>query len=366
MSWDRGSRRIRRRCLLACAATGLLGPQWVQTARAAGAQEQGPVLGQGASFPAKVYAAWARRFAETSGIQVSYKATGSGDGVAQMTARKVDFAGTDTPLPVQELSRRKLVQIPMLVGGIVPVVQLSGIGPNRLQLSGELLADLMLGRIQRWDDPRLVEFNRGLALPPQRVVRVVRADRSGTTEGYTSYLAAMSPAFRDQVGAGQLPRWPGEVRTADGNDGVSAAVKATPGAIGYVSFDRVAADGLAGVLLRNRAGQTVAASEPGFRSAIAHSELHREGRDTASLMDTPGAQSWPITMTTFVLIDAEPPDAARVQPALRFLYWCFMRGDDLTRGTGFAPLPTAAQMRLIARFDQVVPRSGAKPIYHGF
>jgi phosphate transport system substrate-binding protein len=335
----------------------------------AAAQAAGEVRGQGASFPSKVYAAWARCFAETSGIAVSYKATGSGDGVAQVTARKVDFGATDSPLSEKDLSERKLLQIPMLVGGVVPVVQLPGVAPGRLQLSGELLADLMLGRVERWDDPRVVALNRGLALPPQRVVRVVRADRSGTTEGYTRYLAAVSPAFRDGVGAGQQPKWPGapgEVRAAEGNDGVSAAVKATPGAIGYVSFDRVAADGLAGVMLRNRAGQMVAASETGFRSAIVHSDLYREARDTASLVDMPGAQSWPITMTTFVLIDAEPPDAATVQPALRFLYWCFMRGDELTRGTGFAPLPTTAQARFALRFGQVTPRQGDKPLYQGF
>lgn len=324
------------------------------------------VQGQGASFPSKVYALWARRFAEAHGIKVSYKATGSGDGVAQAAARKVDFGGTDTPLPDKELSDRKLVQVPMLVGGIVPVVRLPGVAPNRLQLTGDLLAELMLGRIERWDDPRVAAQNHGLKLPAQRVVRVVRAERSGTTEGFTRYLATVSPAFREAVGTNQAPRWPGEVMAVSGNDGVADTVRTTPGAIGYVSFDRAGAEGLAAVMLRNLDGHLVAASEAAFRSAVMHSDLFRKEQDMAALVEQPGPQTWPITMTSFVLIDAQPATAAAVEPTLRFLYWCFMRGDDFTRGTGFAALPLAAQARFAGRFAQVVPRDGLQPEYQAF
>lgn len=353
-------RPTRREVLLAAAAgaAGLVAP---------GAQAAaGDVQGQGASFPSKLYELWARRFAEARGIKVSYKATGSGDGVAQATARKVDFGGTDTPLSDKELSDRKLVQVPMLVGGIVPVVRLPGVAPNRLQLTGDLLAELMLGRVERWDDPRVAAQNRGLKLPAQRVLRVVRAERSGTTEGFTRYLATASTAFREAVGASQAPKWPGEVMAVTGNDGVADTVRATPGAIGYVSFDRAGAEGLAAVMLRNLDGHVVAASEAGFRAAIAHSDLFRKQQDTATLVDLPGAQTWPITMTSFVLIDAQPATAAAVEPALRFLYWCLMRGDELTRGTGFAALPLAAQARFAGRFAQVMPRDGQRPEYQAF
>jgi phosphate transport system substrate-binding protein len=345
-------------------------PAWLAASLAPRALAQAggdnTVQGQGASFPSKVYAAWAQRFAQASGIKVSYKATGSGDGVAQATGRKVQFGGTDTPLPAKELADRKLVQLPMLVGGIVPVVHLPGVGPNRLQLTGELLADLMLGRVERWDDARVVALNRGLRLPALRVARVVRADRSGTTEGFTRYLAQVSAAFAAAPGPGQAPNWPGDVIAEPSNDGVAAAVRNTPGGLGYVSFDRAGSDGLAAVLLRNRDGQFVAASDAGFRAAIGQSDLYRKGDDTASLVDLPGAQTWPITMTSFVLVDAEPPHGAAAEPALRFLYWCLMRGDELTRGTGFAPLPLAAQARFVARLAQVAPRDGAKPVYQTF
>jgi len=351
-----------RRALLLAGAAGLAAASAAPWSWAAANEVQG----QGASFPSKVYALWARRFAEAQGIKVNYKATGSGDGVAQAAARKVDFGGTDTPLSDKELSDRKLVQVPMLVGGIVPVVRLPGVAPNRLQLTGDLLAELMLGRIERWDDPRVAAQNRGLKLPAQRVVRVVRSERSGTTEGFTRYLATVAPAFREGVGASQAPKWPGEVMAVAGNDGVADTVRATPGAIGYVSFDRAGVEGLAAVKLRNLDGHFVPASEAAFRSAIVHSDLFRKEFDLASLVEQAGAQTWPITMTSFVLVDAQPAVAATVQPTLRFLYWCLMRGDDLTRGTGFAALPLVAQARFAGRFAQVVPRDGVRPEYQAF
>jgi phosphate transport system substrate-binding protein len=339
----------------------LAGPAaWMAPAACAAAPD---VQGQGASFPSRVYALWARQFAEARGIKVSYKATGSGDGVAQATARKVDFGGTDTPLPDKELADRKLVQVPILVGGIVPVVRLPGVAPNRLQLTGNLLAELILGLIERWDDPRVAAQNRSLKLPAQRVVR---AERSGTTEGFTRYLATVSPAFREAVGASQAPKWPGEVVALPGNDGVADTVRATPGAMGYVSFDRAGAAGLAAVRLRNLDGHFVAASEAAFRSAVVHSDLFRREQDMASLVEQPGPQTWPLTTTSFVLVDAQPAAAAAVEPTLRFLYWCLMRGDDLTRGTGFAALPLVAQARFAGRFAQVMPRDGVRPEYQTF
>lgn len=314
--------------------------------------------GAGASFPSKVYTKWAETFEKSSGIAVRYKPTGSGDGVKQITARAVQFGGTDTPLSADELQKRKLVQVPMLVGGIVPVVNLPGLATQRLQLTGEVLAAVMAGEVTRWNDPRIAALNPGLALPSLAIRRVVRADKSGTTEGFTRYLAGASPTFAKAVGVGQGPAWPGEVERADGNDGMVKALKATPGALAYVSFDRAERDALVTVKLRNAAGAWVAASEAGFRAAIQESDVARRGDDVASIMDRPGAAAWPITMTSFVLFDAAPARAEDAQAALRFLYWCFMHGDDLTRGTGFAPLPTVLQSRLAARFMAVRPQDG--------
>lgn len=325
------------------------------------------VHGAGASFPSKVYERWARTYEQTNGGQaVAYKATGSGDGVKQITARAVDFGGSDTPLPADELTKRRLVQVPMLIGGIVPVVKLPGIGANRLQLSGEVLADIMAARITKWSDARIAAQNPGVALPALRIQRVVRADRSGTTEGFTRYLSEVSPAFKAEVGIGQAPKWPGSVTTAEGNDGMVKALDATDGGIAYVSYDRVVKDDLAGVRLINAAGAAVTASEAAFRSAILDSDVSRTGNDLASLMNRPASGAWPITQTSFVLFDADPVDAERAAAAMRFLYWCLMHGDDLTRGTGFAPLPVNLQARLTTRFAGVRAQDGRAPQYMSF
>ncbi|MFG6468768.1 phosphate ABC transporter substrate-binding protein PstS [Roseateles sp. BYS87W] len=341
-----------RRLLLSFAAVCLL---------SGGAQAQA-VQGAGATFPSKVYDTWARAFAKAGGSAVAYKGTGSGDGVKQIGARKVDFGGTDSPLPAAELAKQKLVQIPMLVGGVVPVVNLPGV-TAAVQLDGEVLADVFLGRVKAWNDPRIAALNPGVSLPALPVKRVVRAEKSGTSDGFSRYLSGASAAFKVEVGASQAPAWPGEPLKAEGNDGMVQTLRATPGAIAYVSYDRVLRDKLAAVKLRNAAGRFVLPSEAGFRAAILESDMHRQGDDQATLLDRAGADTWPITLTSFVLVDAEPATAGQAQPTLKYLYWCFMHGDDLTRGTGFAPLPVAVQSRLAARFTQVRPRDGNVPAY---
>ncbi|KQW41989.1 MULTISPECIES: phosphate ABC transporter substrate-binding protein PstS [unclassified Roseateles] len=324
-----------------------------------------PVQGQGASFPSKVYDAWARAFQQAGGGAVTYKATGSGDGIKQISARQVDFGGTDAPLPAAELARQKLVQIPMLVGGVVPVVNLPGLGAP-LQLDGELLADIFLGRVKLWSDARIAALNPGASLPAWPIKRVVRADKSGTSDGFSRYLAGVSERFKTEAGAGQAPAWPGEPLKADGNDGMVQALRATAGGIAYVSYDRVLRDKLAAVKLRNAAGRFVAPSERGFSAAVLESDMHRQGDDLATLLNRPGADAWPITLTSFALVDAEPATGAKALGALKFLYWCFMHGDALTRGSGFAPLPTNVQSRLAARFTQVRPKDGQLPAYQSF
>ncbi|MCE4538300.1 phosphate ABC transporter substrate-binding protein PstS [Pelomonas sp. P7] len=345
-------------------ALALLAPLLL-CAAAAPAQPQPAVHGRGATFPSKVYETWARAFEKAGGSAVAYQGTGSGDGIKQAAARTVDFGGTDAPLTPAELARQHLVQIPMLVGGVVPVVNLPGLAAP-LQLDGEVLAEIFLGRIKAWNDGRIAALNPGAALPALPIRRVVRAEKSGTTDGFTRYLAGASAAFKAEVGAGQAPAWPGQPLKAEGNDGMVQALRATPGAIAYVSHDRVLRDRLAAVRLRNAAGRFVLPGEAGFRAAILDSDMHRQGDDLATLLDRPGNDAWPITLTSFVLVDAEPPTADQALGALKFLYWCFMHGDDLTRGTGFAPLPISVQSRLAARFTQVRPKDGRLPAYQAF
>ncbi|MEK8050105.1 phosphate ABC transporter substrate-binding protein PstS [Ideonella sp. DXS22W] len=354
----------RRQWLRAAGVLAWPSATWAAPASSPATATGAAVQGAGASFPARLYRRWAQDYAQATGAQVNYQPTGSGDGVKQAIARTVAFGGTDTPLAPEALARHGLMQLPTAVGGIVPVVH-GAIEAHRLRLSGELLAEIFSGAVERWDDPRIAALNRGLSLPARRIVRVVRAEKSGSTEAFSRYLAERSPAFAEKVGASALPAWPGEVQAAEGNDGVAAAVRATPGAIGYVGHDRVEAGGVSPVQLRNRDGAWVSAGVGGFRTAVLHSDLHRQGQDLASLIDRPGPDSWPLTLTSFVLIDAVPARAQAVEWPLRFWYWCFMRGDAATQGTGFAPLPVSLQARLAARFAAVRGADGLRPRYQG-
>ncbi len=321
------------------------------------------VEGVGASFPSKVYTRWANTFEQEAGIPVNYKPTGSGDGVKQIISRSVSFSGSDTPLPADELLKHKLVQVPMLVGGIVPVVNLPGVMDKRLQLSGELLAAIMSGRVRQWSDPLIRELNPSLKLPAIPINRIVRSDKSGTTHGFTRYLSAVSESFKNEVGISQLPKWTGTFQEAEGNDGVITAMNARAGSITYVSFDRTQQGGLSTVLMRNAAGNFVGASEEGFRSAIIESDMAKLSDDQASIMDQPGLFSWPITMTSFVLFPATPENSAEASRTLKFLYWCFLHGDKRMRGTGFAPLPASLQSKMAARFRMVKPKDNIPPQY---
>lgn len=312
------------------------------------------VNGAGATFPSKVYEQWAQRYALVRpDVSVRYRPVGSGKGIRSMQAREVMWAGTDSPLTPDQLRQQRLVQIPMVVGGLVPVVNLKGVDEGALVLDGEVLADIMLGDIRRWSDRRIEALNPRLSLPDLPIVRVVREDASGSSEVWSRWLGLASPRFAEKVPASQKPSWPGQVLAENGNDGVVARVQAMQGALGYVSYDRVLRDRLTDVRLRTRSGAVVAASEAAFRSAMLASDVYRQGDDLASLLDMPRPDAWPVTATTYVLIDAAPQDLRRATAAARFIYWCFMQGDALTRGTGFAPLPARVQARLAPRLMQV-------------
>lgn len=326
------------------------------------AQAEVQIKGAGASFPSRVYERWTQRFAEQNpGVAVRYAATGSGDGVRQIKARSVHIGGTDNPLTPQQLAENKLVQIPMLVGGLVPVVNVPGVGSNQLVLTGELLADIMQGLIRQWDDPRIVALNAGLKLPALAITRIVREDASGSTEVWTRYLGLSSTRFASAVPASQKPAWPGSTLAAKGNDGVAALLKDTAGGLTYVSYDRVQKDRLSGVKLRTLGGFVVAASEDAFRAAILASDVYKKGDDTAGLLGQARSDAWPLTATSYVLLDANPKDMNTADWVARFVYWCFMHGDELTRGTGFAPLPERVQARLSGRLLQIHGPTGQVP-----
>ncbi|MFW5332910.1 phosphate ABC transporter substrate-binding protein PstS [Hydrogenophaga sp. ZJX-1] len=317
------------------------------------------VAGAGATFPAQIYLQWSEHYRQARGVELRYQPTGSGDGIRQISERKVALAGTDSPLSPAELAKRRLLQVPTVAGAVVPVVNL-GAGVDRpLQLTGEVLADLFAGHIGRWNDPRVAALNPGLRLPDLAVRRIVRADKSGTTDAFSSYLSLLSPAFASEVGASQLPQWPGQVLAADGNGGVVKLLGTTPGGITYTSYDRAKKDHLTMARLKNAAGQWADANERSITEALRASNVHRKGEDTASTLNMPGGSSWPITVVTFLLFDAAPARSdTRTLEALRFAYWAFQQGDRLVHDTGFVPLPISLQARLAGRLSSVRATDG--------
>ncbi|MEK8026505.1 phosphate ABC transporter substrate-binding protein PstS [Pseudaquabacterium rugosum] len=333
-------------------------------AAAPGTGQPLPIEGAGATFPSRVWQTWAERYTAATGRGVVYRPTGSGDGLQRISARQVDFAGSDTPLGRAELERRRLQQWPMLIGGIAPVAHLPELGGRALRIDGPTLARLMMGEIRRWDDAAVQALNPGLVLPARAVQRVVRADRSGTTESYSRYLAAAWPAFAAGPGVGPQPAWGADVQAVAGNDGLLDALRARPGTLGYVSHDRLPeAPELTALTLRNRAGQWRPIDERGLRQAVLASAMHREGQDTASLLDLPGEDVWPLTLASHVLVDARPAQRQRASATLSFLYWCLQRGDAVPRRLGFAPLPVVLQARLAERFMAIVAADGQRPDY---
>ncbi len=317
------------------------------------------IRGAGATFPAAIYTSWGQSFTKEKSIPVTYQAVGSGEGVKRIIAREVDFGASDAAVSREEIKRHNLFQFPTVIGGLVPVVGFRPGNSGQLRLTGSVLADIFAGRITEWNDTRIAELNPGIDLPKVAITRIVREDSSGTTEAFTSYLSVVSENWSRSIGSGNTVSWPGTVTKARGNDGVVEAMKVARGAITYVSLDRVARDKLNPVLLENRQGKFVAPSEAGLKAAVKASTMNLTADEYASLLNMPGSTTWPITHATFVIVDRTPKTAASVSQTLSFFYWAFMKGDDIITGTGFAPLPTAMQARIMGRFkEEIKPQDG--------
>ncbi|MEZ5646280.1 MAG: phosphate ABC transporter substrate-binding protein PstS [Burkholderiaceae bacterium] len=327
------------------------------------------VTGTGATFPAKVYVQWAADYAAQTGAPLSYKPAGSSAGVKAISDGSVDFGASDVPLSQVDLDKRRLFQFPTLVGGIVPFVNLPGIGAGELRLDAATLARIWSGDIARWNDPAIRALNPKLALPGLPIQRVVRSDGSGTTTVFVQYLRLAAPAEAQAIVVeGGRASWPGTPIGADGSGKLVAAVKATPGAIGYASSDYSLRDGVAGVSLRTRRGEFVAPVLPAFKAAIVAGGLFKNSLKPTSLLDVDGAGVWPIVTATYVLVPREPRSLERAARTLNFFYRSFLLGDRAVAGTGFAPLPIATQARIVGLLSNFrtpagerIPVMGAAP-----
>ncbi|RVU03975.1 phosphate ABC transporter substrate-binding protein PstS [Novosphingobium umbonatum] len=318
------------------------------------------VTGAGATFPASLYQAWARDYQALSPDRVNYQAIGSGGGVRQIMARTVDFGATDRPLTQEEQARAGLVQFPVVMGGIVPIVNVPGIAAGALRLDGPLLADIFLGVVKRWNDPRLRAMNPQLALPPLPITVVHRADGAGTTFLFTTYLAQVSPVWAAKVGAKDAVNWPTGLG-GKGNDGVAAFVKQTYGSIGYVEFAYAGKTGVAPVQLRNHDGAFVSAGPAGFGAAAAAAPWGRAAGNYVLLLNQPGAQAWPISGATFVLMQRQQASAARAQATLRFFDWAYRNGDATAQRLHFVPLPEKVKAMVRRQWGDI--KAGNAPLW---
>lgn len=296
------------------------------------------VTGAGATFPFPVYSKWADAYRKETGIGLNYQSIGSGAGIKQILAKTVTFGATDSPLKADKLEKDGLVQWPMVMGAIVPVVNIEGVKPGELVLSGELLGDIYLGKVTKWDDPALVKLNPGVKLPSAPIAVVHRSDGSGTSFNFTNYLSKVNAEWKSKVGEGTAVEWPTGVG-AKGNEGVSANVGQTRNSIGYVEYAYAKQNKLTYTALINKAGKTVQPTVSSFQTAAANADWSHAPGYYVILTDQPGQASWPITAATFILMHKEPADKAASAEAIKFFKWSFEKGGRMAEELDYIPMP---------------------------
>jgi phosphate transport system substrate-binding protein len=320
------------------------------------------ISGAGATVPYPVYAKWADSYKKETGVGLNYQSIGSGGGIKQIEARTVTFGATDAPLKGDELEKNGLVQFPMVMGGIVPVVNLDGIKPGDLVLDGPTLAKIYLGEIKTWDDPALKKLNPNAKLPSQAIAVVHRSDGSGTTFNFAYYLAQVSPDWSSKVGFNTSVEWPVGIG-AKGNEGVSANEAQTKGSIGYVEYAYALQNKLTYVNMINKDGKTVSPTSEAFQAAAANADWNSVPGYGVILANQPGAASWPMTAATFILIPKQPQDAAAATEALKFFSWAYAKGDKMAQELDYVPMPTKVVSEIEAMWGKDIKDSSGKPLH---
>ncbi len=328
-------------------------------AQQAGAQQ---ITGAGGTFPAPVYAKWGEAAKAAIGIELNYQAIGSGGGQNQITNRTVDFGASDAPMDAAKLKSANLLQFPTVMGAVVPIVNLPGIAANQLKLTGEVIAQMYQGTITKWNDPKIAALNPGVTLPNVAVAPVYRAEASGTSYVFTSYLAASSADWKSAIGAGTSVSWPAGAG-AKGNDGVAATVAHTRGGLGYVENAYATQNHLTTTQLRNKSGAFVKPTTESFQAAASAADFATAPDFAVSLIDLPGADTWPIVSPTFILLPQDPKDPAKSAAVLKFFDWCFNSGGKIAVGLDYIPMPTSVADLVRAAWKKDVMAAG-KPVYN--
>jgi phosphate transport system substrate-binding protein len=322
------------------------------------------ISGAGATFPFPIYAKWADAYKTETGVGLNYQSIGSGGGIKQIEAKTVTFGATDAPLKAEDLDKFGLAQFPTVMGGIVPVVNIEGVKPGDIVLDGPTLADIFLGKITKWDDAAIAKLNPTAKLPSAAIAVVHRSDGSGTTFNFTYYLGAVSPAWKDTVGVDKAVEWPVGLG-AKGNEGVAANVQQTSGSIGYVEYAYAVQNKMTYTDMINKDGKAVAPTAPAFAAAAVSADWKGTPGYGVILANQAGAETWPITAATFILVYKKPDDAAATGEALKFFAWAYAKGDKMADELAYIPMPDNVVKDVEGMWASDIVGPDGKPIYAG-
>ena len=317
------------------------------------------VTGAGATFPAPVYAKWADAYNKLTGVRINYQSVGSGAGIRQIKAKTVDFGASDMPLKDDELAKDGIVQFPMVIGGVVPVINVKGIAPGQLKLTGQVLGDIYLGKIAKWNDPALAALNPGVSLPDAAISPVRRADGSGTSFIFTNYLSKVNAEWKAKVGEGTAVNWPTGAG-GKGNEGVSAFVQRLPNSIGYVEYAYAKQNKMTYVLLKNSAGTFATPDDENFKSAAAGADWAKTFYQI--LTEQPGKDTWPISGATFILMYKSQDKPASATNALKFFDWAYASGDKMAAELEYVPLPDVVKSLVRKQWADNIKDSAGKAV----
>ena len=322
---------------------------------AVGAQE---ITGAGATFPAPIYAKWAAEYYKATGVKVNYQSIGSGGGIKQIDSKTVDFGASDMPQTDEVLKSKGQMQFPTVMGGVVPVINIKGIEPGQLKLTGALLGDIFLGKVARWNDPTIKALNPTLALPDAAIAQVRRADGSGTTFIFTNYLSKVSPEWKSKVGEGTAVNWPVGAG-GKGNEGVAAFVSRLPNSIGYVEYSYVKQNKMNYAVVQNSAGTFVKPEDDSFKAAAAGADWNKSFYQI--LTNQPGKDAWPISGATFILMHIKQDKPASATEALKFFSWAYKNGDKIAADLDYVPMPKPVIAAIEKSWAEIKDTAG-KPV----
>ncbi|HRL52926.1 phosphate ABC transporter substrate-binding protein PstS [Acidovorax temperans] len=321
---------------------------------------QQEATGAGASFPAPLYSKWASDYNKATGVKINYQSVGSGAGLRQIEAKTVDFGASDAPLKDEDLNKKGLVQFPTVIGGVVPVVNIKGIAPGQIKLSGQVLGDIYLGKISNWSDPAIKALNPGVALPDASIAPVRRADGSGTSFIFTNYLSKVNAEWKSKVGEGTAVNWPTGAG-GKGNEGVAAFVGRLPNSIGYVEYAYVKQNKMTYVQMQNAEGQFVSPDDSAFKAAAAGADWAKSFYQI--LTNQPGKESWPITGATFILMQKSQEKPVQAATSLKFFEWAYKTGDKTASDLDYVPMPDSVKETILKSWTAIQDTSGKAIAY---